>query len=89
MIAEILCGKAEYKPEELENPENYLYAHRNMIKDLMVFEKAKDMTEAEARVTDKVNFICKNILDNTAVFKKDMEGYKGFNRFLATAGIIQ
>ena len=60
-----------------------------MIKELMGLGKAKDMTEAEARVTDKVNFICKNILDNTAVFKKDMEGYKGFNRFLATVGILQ
>ena len=89
MIAEILCGKAEYNQQELANPENYLFAHKDMIKELMEQGKAKDMTEAEARVTDKVNFICKNILDNTAVFKKDMEGYKGFNRFLEKAGIIQ
>jgi UDPglucose--hexose-1-phosphate uridylyltransferase len=89
MIAEILCGKAEYNPEELENPENYLHAHRNMIKELMVFEKSKDMIEAEKRVTDKVNDICKNILFNTAVFKTDMAGIQGFNRFLASVGIVQ
>ena len=89
MIAEILCGKVEYKPEELENPENYLYAHRNMIKELMVFEKPKDQIEAEQRVEQKVNEICKNILFNTAVFKSDMSGIQGFNRFLQSVGIIQ
>ena len=55
----------------------------------MVFEKAKDMNEAEKRVTDKVNEICKNILFNTAVFKTDMAGIQGFNRFLASVGIVQ
>lgn len=89
MIAEILCGKAEYKPEELENPENYLYAHRNMIKELMSLEKPKDQLEAEEMVTQKVNQICKNILFNTAVFKSDMAGIQGFNRFLTAVGIIQ
>lgn len=89
MIAEILCGKAPYNEEELSNPENYLYAHKDMIKELISYEKPKDFAEAEAKVTDKVNVICKNILDNTAVFKKDMDGYKGFNRFLETVGICQ
>ncbi len=89
MIAEILCGKEEYNENELANPENYLYAHRNMIAELLKQGKVKDMAEAEDRVTRKVNDICKNILFNTAVYKKDMEGYKGFNRFLEKAGIIQ
>lgn len=89
MIAEILCGKVEYNKEELDNPENYLYVHRDMIADLVSKGKAKDMEEAEKKVTDKVNDVCKNILLNTAVFKKDDEGNKGFNRFLETAGIIQ
>jgi UDPglucose--hexose-1-phosphate uridylyltransferase len=87
MIAEILCGKAEYNATELSNPENYLYAHKDMIADLVKQGVAKDMAEAEQRVTDRVNFVCKNILGNTAVFKKDDEGYKGFNRFLESAGI--
>ena len=88
MIAEILCGKAEYDEQQLANPENYLFAHKDMIKELMNAGVAKDMAEAEQRVTDKVNVICKNILDNTAVFKKDENGYKGFNRFLKTVDII-
>lgn len=89
MIAEILCGKAEYIPEELEKSDNYLFAHRDMIKELMQNGKVNDMEEAEKKVTDKVNEICKNILFNTAVFKKDAEGYNGFNRFLKSVGIEQ
>lgn len=89
MIAEILCGKAPYNEDELSDESNYLYAHRDMIKELMSKGKAKDMEEANKRVTDKVNDVCKNILYNTAVYKKDDEGYKGFNRFLKRVNIIQ
>ncbi len=88
MIAEILCGVAPYDEAALNDEKNYLYAHRNMIKELMAEElPKKDMATAEAKVTAKVNDICKNILFNTAVFKKDEEGFKGFVRFLKTAGI--
>ncbi len=89
MIAEILCGKIEYNEADIADPSNYLYAHRDMIKDLLSKGKAKDMEEAEKRVTDRVNEVCKNILFNTAVYKKDDEGYKGFNRFLKKVNIIQ
>ena len=43
---------------------------------------AKDMDEANKRVTDKVNDVCRNILFNTAVFKPDEVGQKGFENFL-------
>ena len=89
MIAEILCGKAEYDAKELAKEDNYLYAHRDMIAELYSNGKSKDMEEATKRVTDKVNVICKNILLNTSVFKKDEDGYKGFNRFMNSVGIIQ
>ena len=89
MIAEILCGKTEYDAKALAKEDNYLYAHREMIAELYSNGKVKNMEEAMKRVTDKVNQICKNILLNTSVFKKDEDGYKGFNRFMNSVGIVQ
>ena len=87
MIAEILCGQAEYDEAKLNDPENYLFAHRNMIKELLSDGKEKDIALAEKRVTDKVNDVCKNILYNTAVFKNDENGRKGFVKFLNKCNI--
>ena len=86
-IAEILCGKVDYDADALENPENYLYAHRNMIKELISEGKSLDMAAAENRVTDRVNKTCKNILYNTAVYKPDQNGADGFDRFLNSLNI--
>jgi len=82
MIAEILCGKAVYDKAELNKEDNYLYAHRDMIASLIAEGKASSMEEAEGRVTDYVNEVCKNILYNTAVFKNNKIGEEGFVRFL-------
>ena len=82
MIAEILCAKEAYDETALNDSANYLYAHRFMIKELYAMGVAKDMDEANKRVTDKVNDVCRNILFNTAVFKPDENGYKGFVKFL-------
>lgn len=82
MIAEILCGAVAYDKTALENSENYLYTHRNMIAKLVEEGISKDMADAEKRVTDYVNQVCKNILYNTAVFKPDQNGEQGFVRFL-------
>ena len=87
MIAEILCGKEAYDESALNDSANYLYAHRNMIKELYAMGVAKDMDEANKRVTDKVNDVCRNILFNTAVFKPDENGRKGFIKFLSGVGI--
>jgi len=87
MIAEILCGKVKFDMDELSNPENYLYAHRFMIEDLVKQGLKADMESAERAVTDRVNDTCRNILYNTAVFKNDDNGVKGFERFLKANGI--
>ena len=42
----------------------------------------KTKEQAEKKITDKINDICKNILFNTAVFKNDENGEAGFNRFM-------
>lgn len=88
-IASILCGETEYNETELNKEDNYLFAHRFMIKELMKKGKAKDMQTAEKIVTDKVNDVCKNILLNTAVFKKDEVGKNGFDKFLSTCDIVK
>lgn len=36
-----------------------------------------------------VNETCRNILDNTAVFKKDEKGVRGFKGFLASLDITE
>ena len=82
MIADILCSNAEYNEAELNKEENYLYVHRNMIKELMAEVKVNDKEAAVAAVKDKVNNICKNILNNTAVFKNDEIGENGFEDFM-------
>lgn len=87
MIAEILCGEAEYLPDELNNSDNYLFAHKDMIKSLVDKGLAKDIDDANRRVTEYVNEVCKNILNNTAVFKNDAVGEKGFVKFLNICGI--
>ena len=82
IIAEILCGKQAFDVDALSDKENYLHIHKNMIADLMKDGLCNDFESAQKRVTDKVNIVCKNILGNTAVFKDDAIGQKGFEKFL-------
>ena len=86
-IAEILCGNSPYDFNELSKEDNYLFVHRFMIKELAQKGLSKDIDDAKARVKNKVNETCKNILNNTAVFKDDEKGEKGFIRFLDACGI--
>ena len=87
-IANILARNVEYKPEEIANPENDLYVHRDMIANLMEkHTKVKDLAKANAIITDYVNSVCAEILYNTAVFKKDNQGVKAFNEFLYSCGL--
>ncbi len=88
MIADILCKAEEYNPSELEKADNYLHVHRNMIKELVQEGFVSTKAEAEAKITDKINNICKNILFNTAVFKNDDNGVKGFDKFLSSLNIF-
>lgn len=81
-IAHILCGETAYDSAALEQEENDLYIHRNMIRKLLSEGRAKDMEEANRRCEEYVNQVCAAILDNTAVFKKDENGWKGFAGFL-------
>ncbi|MBQ3116427.1 MAG: UDP-glucose--hexose-1-phosphate uridylyltransferase [Clostridia bacterium] len=86
MIAQILCKEVEYNKEEIATPENYLYAHRDMIKALVEEGYKADLQSANERVTLWVNEVCKNILYNTAVFKDTECGKAGFDRFMNKIG---
>ena len=87
MIADILCGKEVYDYDALSDKDNYLYVHKDMIKALVEQGLSKDFESANLRVIDKVNDTCKNILNNTAVYKKDKNGVDGFERFLSVLGV--
>lgn len=90
MIADILCGNAEYDEKTISDPANYLYAHRNMIKKLYAKTQGGTVkSAAEDIVREEVNVTCKNILGNTAVFKDDENGDRGFDEFLKTVGIVR
>ncbi len=87
MIAEILCGQEKYDEDELSNPENYLYVHREMIKTLKNSGTYESKEIAYEAVKKFVGETCKNILDNTAVFKKDAIGQKDFASFMSVCGM--
>ena len=89
-IADILSGKAEYDKAAINTEGHDLYAHRNMIADLIKENAGKNLSDADAEnvVRNRVNEVCKNILINTAVFKNDKAGQNGFKRFLASVGIM-
>lgn len=87
-IANILCHNVEYKINEISNPENDLYVHRDMIALLMKkHPHVKDFDKANTIITEYVNKVCAEILYNTAVFKKDNKGKIAFNEFLYSCGL--
>lgn len=61
--------------------------HADMIERLMASVSKCSAVEAALDVKDEVNRVCEQILDNTAVFKRDEKGEAAFLRFLASAGI--
>ena len=89
MIAEILSGKVVYDYNALSDKENYLNAHKEMIKEMIEQGLSDSLEDAENRIIDRINHTCKNILDNTAVFKNNQLGKVGFERFLNACGVIK
>ncbi len=87
-IADILCKNVKYSVEELGKQENFLFVHRNMIASLVATGFVETKEKALEKVTNCVNETCKNILYNTAVFKNNEVGQKGFDKFLNSIGIF-
>lgn len=87
-IAEILAKKVPYEKDAINSEENDLYVHRFMIEELMAKNpNCKDVKKANAIITSYVNDVCAKILLNTAVFKKDAQGFAGFNKFMSACGL--
>jgi galactose-1-phosphate uridylyltransferase len=58
-----------------------------MIKSLVETIKTTSKEVALDAVKQRVNETCKNILFNTAVFKKDEVGVNGFTAFMNACGM--
>lgn len=79
LISSILCKEIEYNPQEIANPNHYLYVHRDMIEYLINNFSPDNYIQAKRIVMGRVDVICKNILLNTNVFKgTSQEEFKGF-----------
>ena len=53
-----------------------------MDKELLDIKKYNKRAEASEQIKEYTSIVCKNILDNTSVFKKDEVGQKGFETFM-------
>ena len=73
--------------EEINNDNHPLYKHRFMVKDLLDIKKYCNRDEASEQIKEYTSIVCKNILVNTAVFKQDEVGQKGFKVFLSSLGL--
>ncbi len=87
-IENILTGKVEYNKDAIFDESNDLYVHRFMIENLINEHKIiKNSKTANKVIRKYVNNVCKEILLNTAVFKKDSKGIAGFNKFLKSCNV--
>ena len=89
MIASILAGETPFNYQDLSEKDNYLNIHKEMIKQMVEEGLSDNVINAEKRIVDRINKTCKNILDNTAVFKDTEIGKMGLERFLNACGIIK
>ena len=86
-IADILCGNVKFNAEDLK-PEDSLYVHKNMIKELLRDNPSvTERDDALEIIRKRINETCVHILENTAVFKKDEVGTLAFRKFLNTLSI--
>lgn len=85
-IAKYLTKEERYNAEKLADN---MTKYKDIIEKLIKESNSKKLSSIEAtlNVKDEVNSICENILENTAVFKKDEQGEKAFAEFLDTCGI--
>ena len=75
--------------EEINNEIHPLYKHRIMVKELLDIKKYNNRAEASEQIKEYTSIVCKNILDNTSVFKKDEVGQKGFETFMFKLGLTK
>lgn len=78
-----LIGEKEINDKALTDPKSNIYKHRNMILELIEAHGRKNTKEdAKKFIIDKINHICEEILEYTAVFKNTEKGQNAFDRFM-------
>ncbi|MGN1098852.1 MAG: UDP-glucose--hexose-1-phosphate uridylyltransferase [Christensenellales bacterium] len=82
-IEEILTGNDN--SGDYTRPESALFKHRAMIDELLEYGVC-DRETAHDRIKGYINRTCRNILENTAVFKNDDRGQNAFDKFLKEVG---
>ncbi|MBO5215825.1 MAG: UDP-glucose--hexose-1-phosphate uridylyltransferase [Clostridia bacterium] len=85
-VEKYLTREVKYSRDALADD---MKVHADMIERLMKENGKCSVTEAALVVKDEVNRVCENILDNTAVFKKDEKGFAAFEKFLNSVGIFE
>ena len=86
-IVKVICKERPFDLENVDESDS-LYVHRDMIKTLLQEHgEETDPTKVKDIVIDYINKVCVNILENTAVFKKDEVGNIAFRKFLNVLGI--
>lgn len=86
-IAAVLTGQTPFDYNTLTESDD-LFVHRDMIKKLIEENPVvADAETADRIIKNYINRVCVNILENTAVFKKDEKGVIAFKKFLNELGI--
>lgn len=85
----ILPARLKRQIREVEDVIKHHLDKKTYLKKYPDLDKFDDMIKTlkahpKMNARDYINDVCKNILDNTSVFKKNKEGFAHFNRFLKT-----
>lgn len=82
-VKDYLTGKINLNLKELNDPENPMYKHAQMIVQLVNDNGANcEKVFADKVVENYVNNACEQILEYTAVFKNDEKGQEAFRKFM-------
>ena len=82
-VKEYLTGKLNLNLKELNNPENPMFKHAQMIVQLVNDNGSNcEKVYADKVVENYVNSACEQILEYTAVFKNDEKGQSAFEKFM-------
>ena len=82
-----MTGQTPFDYDALTESDD-LFVHRDMIKKLIEENPVvSDAETADRIIKNHINRVCVNILENTAVFKKDEKGVIAFKKFLNALGI--
>lgn len=87
LVEEVLLNE-EFSLEKMYKDSPDMKIHETMI-NLLIKEHGRNNSKEVAHkiIKEYINKVCRGILDNTAVFKKDELGIKAFNKFILSLGV--